>query len=82
MGTDRQYMSSLNYCIQTKYRNKQTLLWNLCVLLTYIIQYYKLFKFYTATLVTPTFFTQPTRRLYVPEKCLFISIFGLDTIIQ
>ncbi len=46
MGTGRPYMSPLNYCIQTKYLNKQTLLWNLCVLLTYIIQYCELFKFY------------------------------------
>ncbi len=36
-GTCRLYMSSLIYCNQTKYGNKQSLLWNLCVLLTYCL---------------------------------------------
>jgi hypothetical protein len=38
-GICRQDMSSLYICVQTKYRNKQTLLWILCVLLTYIFKY-------------------------------------------
>jgi len=45
-GTCRPYMSSLNYCIQTKYWNKQSLLWNLCVLLTYIFLLLRIVKFY------------------------------------
>jgi hypothetical protein len=39
-------MSSLNYCNQTKYENKQSLLWNLCVLLTYIFCYCESLSFY------------------------------------
>jgi hypothetical protein len=45
-GTCRPYMSSLIYCIQTKYENKQSLLWNLCVLLTYIFVLLRIVKFY------------------------------------
>jgi hypothetical protein len=33
MGTCRPYMSSLKYCNQTKYDNKQTLFWNLMCLI-------------------------------------------------
>jgi len=46
MGTCHPYMSSLNYCNQTKYENKQSLLWNLCVLLTYIFCYCESLSFY------------------------------------
>jgi hypothetical protein len=45
-GTCCPYMSSLNYCNQTKYGNKQSLLWNLCVLLMYIFLLLRIVKFY------------------------------------
>ncbi len=45
-GTCRPYMSSLIYCNQTKYGNKHSHLWNLCVLLTYIILLLRIVKFY------------------------------------
>ncbi len=46
-GKCRAYMSSLIYCIQTKYGKKQSLLWNLCVLLTYMFLLLRIVKFYT-----------------------------------
>ncbi len=45
--TCRPYMSSLYICYQTKYLNKQSLFWNLCVLLTYIFLLLRIVKFYT-----------------------------------
>ena len=45
----RPYMSSLYSRYQTKYYNKQPLLWNLCVLLTYIFLLLRIFEFMRTT---------------------------------
>jgi hypothetical protein len=66
-GTCRPYMSSLNYCNQTKYQNKQSLLWNLCVLLTYIFLLLRTVKFYANNYTGDPL--RSTRSLHAVHTC-------------
>jgi hypothetical protein len=66
-GKCRPYMSSLIYCNQTKYGNKQSLLWNLCVLLTYIFLLLRIVKFYTSNYTGDPL--RSTRSLHAVYTC-------------
>jgi hypothetical protein len=69
MGTCRPYISSLNYGNQTKYENKQSLLWNLCVLLTYLFCYCESLSFYVNNYTgDPLHSTRSLHAVYTCQK--------------
>ena len=66
VDTYRPYMSSLKYSTQTKYENKQALLWRLCVLLD--VFYYRTLRKHRTSIIRKTWLTTRVLFPYLQKK--------------